>query len=359
MRIVFTSYVSSPEFEEPLVWLNRINGYTGILEGLSKNHEVIGIEKINYKGDYFQDGVQYCFLKQRKKVLLFPFRLHQFIKKLQPDIVFINGFIFPLQIIQLRLTQGKKTRIFILHRAEKPYKGIKRWLQKLADKCVRGYLFTSFESAAEWIKCGIIQEQNKVHEIIQGSSRFRVTRPQLPIVDKLDFLWVGRLDANKDPVTVIKAFIKFLQVQPSARLNLVYQDAPLLEELLSLIKTSEAAKKAIKFIGPIEHQQLEEWYNKSDFIISGSHYEGSGIAVCEAMSCGCIPIVTDIPSFRKMTGGKCGFLYKPGDDATLLKLLCSAKDMDIGAERKKVLEQFRNELSFEAITKKIEKIISN
>jgi len=33
--------------------------------------------------------------------------------------------------------------------------------------------------------------------------------------------------------------------------------------------------------------------------------------------------------------------------------------MDINAERKKVLEQFRNELSFEAITKKIEKIISN
>jgi glycosyltransferase involved in cell wall biosynthesis len=358
MRIVFTSYVSSPEFEEPLAWLNRIKGYTGILEGLSKNHEVIGIEKINYEGDYYENGVQYYFLKQRKKVLLFPFRLHQFIKKIQPDIVFINGFIFPLQIIQLQLTLGKKSRIFILHRAEKPYKGIKRWLQKIADKCVRGYLFTSFESAAEWIKCGIIQEQNKVHEIIQGSSRFRVTRPQLPMVEKQSFLWVGRLDANKDPLTVIKAFINFLQVQPSARLNLVYQDAPLLQELLSLIKTNYA-EDSIKFVGRVPHDRLEEWNNKSDFIISGSHYEGSGIGVCEAMSCGCIPIVTDIPSFRKMTGGKCGFLYKPGDDTALLKLLCATKEMDINAERKKVLEQFRNELSFEAITKKIEKIISN
>jgi glycosyltransferase involved in cell wall biosynthesis len=358
MRIVFTSYVSSPEFEEPLAWLNRIKGYTGILEGLSKNHEVIGIEKINYEGDYYQNGVQYYFLKQRKKVLLFPVRLHQFIKKLQPDIVFINGFIFPLQIIQLRLTLGKKSRIFILHRAEKPYKGIKRWLQKLADKCVRGYLFTSFESAAEWIKCGIIQDQKKVHEIIQGSSRFRVTRPQLPIVDKQSFLWVGRLDTNKDPVTVIKAFINFLQIQPSARLNLVYQDAPLLDELISLIKTNDA-EDSIKFIGKVCHVQLEEWYNKSDFFISGSHYEGSGIAVCEAMSCGCIPIVTDIPSFKKMTGGRCGFLYKPDDDATLLKLLCATNDLDINAERKKVLEQVKNELSFKAITKKIEQIISN
>ena len=77
------------------------------------------------------------------------------------------------------------------------------------------------------------------------------------------------------------------------------------------------------------------------------------------MSCGCIPIVTDIPSFRKMTEEKCGFLYRPGDDFELLKLLCATKDMDINAERKKVLEQFTNELSFEAITKKIGQIISN
>ena len=359
MRIVFTSYVSSPEFEEPLAWLNRIKGYTGILEGLSKNHEVIGIEKINYEGSYFQDGVQYYFLKQEKKVLLFPFRLHQFIKKLQPDIVFINGFIFPLQIIQLRLKLGNSSRIFILHRAEKPYKGIKRWLQKLADKCVQGYLFTSFESAEEWIKFGIIKNQKKIHEIIQGSSRFGVTSSKLPVVNKQNFLWVGRLDDNKDPVTVIKAFIKFLQVQPSAKLFLIYQDAPLLNKLLSLIETNEAAKNAIKLVGHISHNNLEEWYNKSDFIISGSHYEGSGIAVSEAMSCGCIPIVTDIPSFRKMTEEKCGFLYRPGDDFELLKLLCATKDMDINAERKKVLEQFTNELSFEAITKKIGQIISN
>jgi glycosyltransferase involved in cell wall biosynthesis len=359
MRIVFTSYVSSPEFDDPLAWLKRIQGYTGILEALSKNHEVIGIEKINYEGTYSQNGVQYFFLKQKKKVLLFPVRLHQFIEKLQPDIVFINGFIFPLQIIQVRLMLGKRPRIFILHRAERPFKGIRQWLQKLADRCVQGYLFTSFESAAEWFKYGIIKDQKKIHEIIQGSSRFQVSTSQTDKTDKESFLWVGRLDANKDPVTVIKAFIKFLQVRSSARLNLVYQDATLLEELINLIKINEAARDAIKFIGRVEHQQLEEWYNKSDFIISGSHYEGSGIAVGEAMSCGCIPIVTDIPSFRKMTGQKCGFLYKPGDDAALLKLLCATKDIDINTERKKVLEQFKTELSFEAIAKKIEQVISS
>ena len=71
MRIVFTSYVSSADFNEPQAWLKRIQGYTGILEALGKNHEVIGIERISYEGYYSQNDVQYFFQKQslRQKIL--------------------------------------------------------------------------------------------------------------------------------------------------------------------------------------------------------------------------------------------------------------------------------------------------
>ena len=105
---------------------------------------------------------------------------------------------------------------------------------------------------------------------------------------------------------------------------------------------------------------MQWWYSSADFIISSSHYEGSGVAISEAMSCGCIPIVTDIPSFRSMTGkGKCGLLYKPGDEQQLLNLLVKTKEMNMEAERAKVLEQFKKELSFEAIADKINKVIDS
>ena len=110
---------------------------------------------------------------------------------------------------------------------------------------------------------------------------------------------------------------------------------------------------------------MQYWYSSADFIISASHYEGSGVAVCEAMSCGCIPILTNIQSFRKMTGpgpqgsvSKCGLLYEPGDDEGLLKILLQTDTLNMEEERNKVLQQFNTELSFEAIAKKINAIIN-
>src|SRR5690349_13787236 len=120
MNLIFTSYVSVPEFKEPETWLNRINGYTGILESLSQYHTVKGIERINFQGRTMQKGVEYYFVRLKRRVVCFPWRMHRLIRKLQPHVVFINGFVFPLQIIQLRLTLGRGVRIIILHRAEKP-----------------------------------------------------------------------------------------------------------------------------------------------------------------------------------------------------------------------------------------------
>jgi len=362
MKFIFTSYVSTPEYNQPEAWLKRIEAYIGILEKLSHNHTVTGIERINYEGEHKQNGVQYYFIKLNNKVSRFPWRIHWLIKELQPDVVFVNGLIFSLQLIQLRLTLGKAVKIIVLHRAEKPFKGFKRQLQKLADKCVNAYLFASSDFANEW-KMNI--NVKKVHEVIQASSIF------FPM-DKLDarrktntgadpfFLWVGRLDANKDPITVITGFLEFLKEEPNAKLYLIYQGEELLQQVQSLINSEEKGASAIRLVGKVLHDEMQMWYNSADFIISSSHYEGSGMAVCEAMSCGCIPVVTNILSFRRMTGpDKCGLLFEAGNEKDLLATLVKTKGMNIEIERTKVLKQFNEELSFEAIVNKVNKVINS
>lgn len=361
MRLIFTSYVKTPEYNQPEAWLKRIEAYAGILETLSYDHIVIGIERINFEGEYEQHGVRYSFINLGRKIVHFPFRKHCLIKGLKPDVVFVNGLIFPLQIIQLRLKLGKTVRIIVLHRAEKPFKGIKRYLQKIADKCVDIYLFTSLEFGEEW-KRNI--NTGKMREVIQASSIFRpMDKEQAKSITNTDgwpiFLWVGRLDKNKDPVTVITAFLKFLNAQPKAKLYMIYHNDDLLSEIKNMINTY-GANDAIRLVGRVSHHQMQEWYNSAHFIISGSHYEGGGTSVSEAMSCGCIPVVTNIPSFRKMTGpGKCGFLYQPGNDKELLEILLKTRELDLETERKKVLQQFHEELSFEAIAGKINKVINS
>ncbi len=365
MNIAGTSYTNTPEFSDPELWLDRIDFYTGILEELAKQHQVESIEQINYSGVLERKEVKYHFLNFKKSKLYFPRRLHCFIKKLKPNVVFVNGFIFPLQIMQLRLKLGKTVKIIVLHHGEKPYRGLRGLLQKLADKMVNAYFFTSAEFGKEWILHGNISSQKKIYEVIQASSVFYLqdktfAKSTLQINGHPVFLWVGRLDANKDPLTVIKAFLQFTAFQPAAKLYMIYQTEELLKEIKNLIQSNNKATEAIKLVGKISHQQLQTWYNAADYIISGSHHEGSGIAVCEAMSCGCVPVLTDIISFRKMTGpGKCGLLYEPGNDAALLKTLLQTAELDIEKERNKTLQQFKEELSFEAIAKKINTVINS
>ena len=357
MKIISTSYIKTEEFDNPHDWLKRISFYTGILEELAKQHEVISIERINYKGVHRQKGVTYYFIRLKRKVVLFPWRMHRFIKKQNPDVVLVHGFIFPLQIIQLGWGLGKEVKIMVQNHAEKPSSGIRKILQRIADRYISAYLFTSVEMGMEWVENGIIGRKEKIVEVMEVSAAFstlenrndKTSVPGLPV-----FLWVGRLNANKDPQTVVRAFIEFLSFQPSAKLYMIYQTEDLLKQVREMIHSNDKAGEAIQLVGQIPNQQLQEWYFKADFFISGSHYESGGVAVCEAMSCGCIPIVTDIPSFRRMSGsGNCALFFEPGNEQELLAALSKARELDIDTMKAKVLEQFRKELSFEAIANKI------
>lgn len=358
MKFVFTSYISSPEYNQPEAWLKRIQGYTGILGQLAKSHNVIGIERINYEGEYKDKGVHYHFIRQRNNNVRFPFAQHRLMKELKPDVVFINGFIFPLQVIQLRLSLGRSVKIILLHRAEKPAKGIKRLLQRMADRCVNAYLFSSAAFGKEW-RSNI--DTRKIHEVIQASSNFHpisksAARDQTGINGDPVFLWVGSLNQRKDPVTVVKAFLEFIKSYPGARLFMIYQSDELLETISTIIKASDQ-DKAIVLAGKIEHDQLLAWYNSADFFITGSHYEGSGVALSEAMSCGCIPVTTDFISFKAMTGDS-GLLYPAGNEQELVKILLQTPGLDRKKMKEKVLRQFQNELSFEAIARKIQEVVT-
>jgi glycosyltransferase involved in cell wall biosynthesis len=147
--------------------------------------------------------------------------MHRLIKSHRPDVIFVNGLIFPLQIIQLRLKVGKGVKIIVLHRAEKLSTGVKKYLQKMADRCIDAYLFSSVDFGKQWLQNGIIKDNRKIHEVMQASSRFHpqdktIARSVLHVKGSPVYLWVGRLDTNKDPLTVVTAFIQYLKLEPLA-----------------------------------------------------------------------------------------------------------------------------------------------
>jgi len=363
MRIVFTSYSYTAEFTNPEDWLFRIRSYTGILECLATEHEVFSIERINFRGEAVHKGVHYYFTRLNKLSSHIPLAMHRLIRSLRPDVVFINGFIFPFQIIQLKLTLGPSVKIIILHRAEQPFRGLKRIVQRVTDGCVDYYLFASRTLGDEWIRSGIVRNKEKIQQVLQSSSVFypierELARTTVSVSGNPVFLWVGRLDANKDPFTIIKAFEQYASINPGARLYMIYQTEDLLGEIKAFIAEKSGLGDVVKMVGPVTHDQLIYWYNAADYILSGSHYEGSGVAVVEAMSCGCIPIVTTIDSFRGMLGDAFQEnFFKPGDASQLVKILTGLRNEELDMKRRKVLYHFREELSFEAIAGKINQLI--
>lgn len=102
------------------------------------------------------------------------------------------------------------------------------------------------------------------------------------------------------------------------------------------------------------------YYNSADYFVLGSHYEGSGYALSEALRCGCPPIITDIPSFRMMTNdGQLGALWATGDKNSFAAAATLAINKSLKDEANACIEFFRENLSFDAIAKTAMKHYSN
>jgi glycosyltransferase involved in cell wall biosynthesis len=334
IKLIELNYHCHTEFDVPEQAIEKHALSSGFIHFIKDRVDLLLVKHLNYNGRGIFDSIRYAFFKSRNKFWYIPFATHRFIKKEKPDVIVVQGFVFVLQLMALRWAIGKRCIILVQHHGEKPFTGIKGFLQRKADAAIDGYLFTSLGNATIWLDKKVIAHRNKCFEILSASTNFSVLdkdacKQITGIAGVNNFIWVARLNSNKDPLTVLHAFKKYLLVQPDATLYMIYQTAELLNEIKTFISSSPTLQSAIHLTGKIEHADLLYWYNAADFYISGSHSEGSGYALVEAMACGCIPVVTNIPSFSTITlNGQYGFLFEPGNSSALLDILLHLKNLD-------------------------------
>jgi glycosyltransferase involved in cell wall biosynthesis len=364
MRIIYLTYAPVAKYDNPEAWLKRIDFYTAQLETMAPFAEVKSIHLIKYEGILRRNDVEYHFLKLKKWNLIFPLRLHCYVSDLKPDAVVIHSLRYPWQVLWLSIKLGRKIRLWVIHHAEPPLRFPKSLFQKFADRVIQGYFFSSVDLGKMWIDSGQIKNKNKIFEVMEASSVFcpmnkETARMKTKVMGRNIYLWVGRLDKNKDPITLIKAFLLFFCNHTDAELYMIiHQQEQLLDEVNELLARAPEVSKRIFLIRGIRHEDMLYWFNSVNFIVSTSHYEGSGVAVCEGMSCGCIPILTNIPSFRMMTRqGGIGLLFEPGDVVGLHNALCKSRSLNFEEERQNVLRQFGENLSCESISRKMVRLI--
>lgn len=316
------------------------------------------VKHLNHSGECTREGIGYSFFKSKNKFTYIPFRSHRSIQHSKPDMVLVQGLIFPIQVMALRMKLGSRCLILLQHHGELPFKK-KRIFQRLADGFINGYFFTSLGNATIWRKHRVIKDEKKCFELPSSSTSFvrkdkATCKQQTGLNGNFNFLWVGRLNGNKDPLTVVHAFARYTRINPAARLYMVYQHNELLPEIIAVKKEDAVLEQALILVGLLPNDELEIWYNAADYFISGSHHEGGSYALTEAMACGCIPIVTDIPAAMKtIDNGKAGYYYEAGNSDDLFSLLSSLQEEDQPAMSDLVHAQFERELSPGAIASKL------
>ncbi len=352
------------EFHMPSQVLEKHAPSLGFADFTHPAVQLVFVKHLDYDGFDSMHGHGFAFFKSRNGFWHIPFKTHKYVKSQHPDIIIVEGLLFPFQLIWLKWMLGKNIRIIAQHHGEKPFSGIKGLLQKMADRYINAYLFTSAKNASAWINNKIISNPGKCKEVLEASTHFRrikksVARSGLGISGAFNFLWVGRLNKNKDPLTVLTAFRKYCLYHPGAKLYMIYREDVMLEEIKTKISQHIILQEAVRLVGKQEHEELIAWYSAIDFYISGSREEGSGYALLEAMACGCIPVITSIPSFIKITeNGKYGFLYPPGDTESLTQVLENLSAVDIDTERTRIEDYFQEKLSFKSIAENLNQVFA-
>jgi glycosyltransferase involved in cell wall biosynthesis len=306
-----------------------------------------------------RDGVLYRFVRDRVwhygRLPARPARLHEAVARLNPDIVHVNGLQFGRQASYLKRMMPSVPILVQDHADIPPKRWVRRRILRSGLRNLDAISFVSRAQAKPWLDAGLLHEKQSIFEIMEGSNVFRLkSRPEARARTGLSgapvCLWVGRLNENKDPLTVIDGFAKALPALPNAQLVMVYHTGELLPSIREWLRENPAAAPNIKLLGELTHAALEDVYNSADLFVLGSHREGSGYAVLEALACGVMPILTDIPSFRVLSdNGSIGRLWEVGNSDQLAKRLSESFCGDPAVSPQEVREFFDENFSWPVI----------
>lgn len=364
LKVINVVYYSHNDHDKPQEVLKIHAPSNGFAPYIKDKVAIQFVKHLNYEAIEKIDGIQYAFFKRKNNFWSVPFKTHRYIKDQKPDIIMIEGLVFPLQLMMLKWKLGKRVKIIAQYHGEKPFSGIRGFFQKKADGYIDRYLFTSIGNASEWLDKGIISNPGKCCEVLEASTYFKqqdkiISSQRCGMERQFNFLWVGSLDSNKDPLTVINGFEKFIETNSSATLYMIYQQDDLLPAINEKLKKNKALERKVILRGRIEHDELPHWFSAADFYFSASHKESSSYALLEAMACGCIPVVTSIPSFKMITdNGRFGFLYPVDNSDALYDILKNLKNINTRELSETIMEHFISRLHFKNIAEDLEKVFN-
>jgi glycosyltransferase involved in cell wall biosynthesis len=354
MRIVVVNFAYDARLRRPEELLDRYHSLTGWCEAiLAAGASVRVLQRFGDNATVLRNGIEYRFHNRGVRRL---------VEHAQPDVVHVNGLDFPWETARLCRSLGSDTPLVVQdHASGDPVTvtsiahAVRRGIRRRLMRPIDGFFFTADRQADGWRRAGLIGDGQPVYEVIEASTRMKPVdcgsaRKESGIDGEPAVLWVGRLNANKDPMTVLDGFEQSLSQLPAATLSMVYSEGELLGAVRDRLAASARLSARVRLLGQAPPERMPLFYSAADLFVVGSHHEGSGYALLEACACGLTPLVTDIPAFRRITnGGSIGSLWPVGNAAQLADAMVRTASADRPASRNSVLAFFKQTLSWPAV----------
>jgi glycosyltransferase involved in cell wall biosynthesis len=315
-----------------------------------------------------RDDVRFVFVAETPPTFLgrrlgplgvpMPRRLAQLLRALRPDVIHLQGLSFARQARYLG-GAAPNARMLVQDHADHPPRRIWQGIHRHGLARIHGVAFTSADQAVPFFEAGLLRPGLRVFEIPESSSRFAPgDRSEARLATGIHgdpcLLWLANLDQNKDPLCVLDAVRIVVSKLPDVHLWMCYRNAPMLDVVKARLAADPALARRVHLVGKQTHGRIERYLRAADFLVQGSHSEGSGFAVIEALACGTTPLVTDIPSFRAITArGAVGALTRPGDPQAMADAWLDWAGRDREKLRADAHAHFERELSFQALGSKL------
>ena len=240
----------------------------------------------------------------------------------KPDVLHVHGLGFPRDVLALHAL-APHVPILLQDHADRPPRFWRRAAWRRGAAAAAGISFCARAQAETFVRAGLLDRDTAVFEIPESTSTFTpgdpaAARASTGLHGNPAVLWVGHLDRNKDPLTMLDGVAAAARDLTGLQLWCCFGAGPLLAAVQGRIARDPLLRDRVHLLGRVPHDGVEKLMRAADLFVLGSHREGSSFALIEALATGLTPVVTDIPSLRALTGnGAVGALWPRGDSGAL------------------------------------------
>lgn len=358
MRVTVVNTAYDPWLTQPDLLLRRYHSLTGWSDAVAQaGAQVRVVQAFGRDADVGQGGIAYRFVRLGAGARHVPdlVRLAKVVRDTRPDVVHVNGLDRALPVLALRRALPS-CAIVAQHHGGRPARrnSPRAPLVRAALRSLDGLLFTSRALAEPWVMLAGVDEA-RVHDVLEASTRLgpvprHVARAHTGVTGSPALLWVGRLDANKDPLTVLDALKACVDPFPGITLTMLFGDDELLPVVRARVEGTPSLRGRVRLVGGVPHAQIANWFASADLFVLASHDEAAGYAAIEACACGVPPVLSDISPFRAIThDGRIGRHFGCGDSAACAGAILAVASRAGDAVRDEVRAHFDAHLSWRAV----------